>query len=277
MMPNDSLGTDSPIDLPGTRAPGTPWDLYNTLIDAIPEDVLVTGWCLGVHWSYVEAECGMGVAWTASGGAPAAFHGDLRGRRLREVAELSKSWNFREATLGVAALNAWYARRELLDPLGALYDDPVDLPDGTVRKMDAFGVFRDEMPGKKVVVVGHFPHLERISSIADLTILERNVQSDDDVPDPACEYVMPLADFAFITGVTFINKTAPRLIELARNARLTFVGPSVVMAPVLFERGIDVLAGSIVADPEKTRLAVQTGLGMFFGEALQMTVLRTRA
>ena len=47
------------------------------------------------------------------------------------MAELAKSWCFEEATLGVAALNAYYARKELLDPLGATYDEPIELPDGT--------------------------------------------------------------------------------------------------------------------------------------------------
>ena len=73
-------------------------------------------YCLGLNWSYVEADCGCGVAFTARSGAKRTFKSDLRGKTLREVAELSKSWCFEEATLGIAALNAWYARRELLDP-----------------------------------------------------------------------------------------------------------------------------------------------------------------
>ena len=47
---------------------------------------------------------------------------------------------------------------------------------------------------------------------------ERNCRDDIDMPDPACEYVLPQADFAFITGVTLENKTAPRLLELAKDA-----------------------------------------------------------
>ena len=43
------------------------------------------------------------------------------------------------------------------------------------------------------------------------------------------------------------------------------------MTPYLFEQGADMLAGSVVADPEKARFAVMNGAGQFFGEALQMT------
>lgn len=269
------------ISFPGTYDDTTPWKLYNRLIGGIPDDLVVRDYCLGTHWSYVEADCGMGVSFTCKGGAKRACKQDLRGVPLRAMAELAKSWCFEEATLGVAALNAYYARKELLDPLGATYDEPVELPDGTVRKMDAFELYRpriERSAGRRVTVIGHFPHVDRIAAYADLTVLERNCTQELDTPDPACEYVLPGTDFAFITGVTLINKTAPRLLELAKNATTVFVGPSVIMTPSLFEQGADALAGSVVADPEKARFAVQNGAGQFFGEALQMTfVARERA
>ena len=105
-------------------------------------------------------------------------------------------------------------------------------------------------------------------------MLERNCTQALDTPDPACEYVLPKSDYTFITGVTIINKTAPRLLDLAANATTVFVGPSVVMAPFLFRWGVDMLAGSVVADPDKARFAVKNGAGQFFGEALTMAALR---
>ena len=74
--------------------------------------------------------------------------------------------------------------------------------------------------------------------------------------------------------MTLINKTAPRLLDLAANATTVFVGPSVIMAPFLFRWGVDMLAGSVVADPDKARFAVKNGAGQFFGEALTMAALR---
>lgn len=264
------------VTFPGTDDNTTPWKLYNRLIEGIPEDLVVRDYCLGTHWSYVEADCGMGVSFTCKGGAKRTYKQDLRGISLRTMAELAKSWCFEEATLGVAALNAYYARKELLDPLGATYDKPVELPDGTIRKMDAFELYRPRITAQgnaNVTVIGHFPHVDRIAAYANLTVLERNCTQELDTPDPACEYVLPSTDFAFITGVTLINKTAPRLLELTQNATTVFVGPSVIMTPYLFEQGADALAGSVVADPEKARFAVQNGAGQFFGEALQMTLI----
>ena len=262
------------ISFPGTFDHDTPWKLYNHLIGQIPEDIVVRDFCLGTHWSYVEADCGMGVSFTTRGGAKRRYTIDLRGMRLREIAELSKSWCFEEASIGVAALNAYYARPELLDPLGAVYDEPVELPDGSIRKTDAFELYRpriEALGAANVTVIGHFPHVDRIAEYANLTVLERNCTSAMDTPDPACEYVLPKSDFTFITGVTLINKTAPRLLDLTKNGTTVMVGPSVVMSPFLFDWGVEMLAGSVVADPEKARFAVKNGAGQFFGEALQMT------
>lgn len=258
------------------------WKLYDHMIEGIPAEVRVTDHCLGLCWSYVEAECGMGVAYTCRGGATtSSAPADLRGMPLRDVAALAKSWRFEEATLGIAALNAWYSQPRRVDALGARYDEPVELPDGTVRKQDAFEVMRPRVEAfaretgrpANVVVVGHFPHVDRIAEYANLTVLERTCRDGLDTPDPACEYVMPEADFAFITGVTLENKTAPRLLELAKGAHVCMVGPSVVMAPALLEAGVSLMAGSVVHDPDRTRHAVKAGNGQLFGKALQMVTI----
>lgn len=269
-----TAGDDAaPIRFPGTYGHDTPWKFYNHLIAEIPDGIAVTDYCLGTNWSYLEAECGTGVSYTCKGGAKRTCTSDLRGLPLKTVAELSKSWCFEEASIGVAALNAYYSQKERLDPLGTTYDEPIELPDGSIRKMDAFELYRPRMNNAKVTVVGHFPHVDRIAEYAQLTVLERNCTQELDTPDPACEYVLPSQDFAFITGVTIINKTAPRLLDLTENGTTVFVGPSVVMAPFLFDWGVEALAGSVVGDPEKVQFAVRNGAGKLFGQALQMALI----
>lgn len=271
------------IVFPGTYEPSSAWDLYNQMIAGIPEGIFVRDYCLGLNWSYVEADCGMSVAFTTRGGGVRTHKGDLRGMELRQVAELSKSWCFEEATLGVAALNAWYSRRELLEPLGCEFAMPsehhAEGERGGNGPKDAFCAYKPEIAAKdnaNVVVVGHFPHVADIAEYANLTVLERNCRDGLDTPDPACEYVMPQADFAFITGVTLINKTAPRLLDLARSAKTVLVGPSVVMSQVLMDRGVHELAGSVVNDAEKAAFAVANGAGQLFGEALVMASWKAR-
>lgn len=270
------------INFPDTHDNTTPWKFYNHLIENVSTDLIVRDYCLGTHWSYVEADCGMGISFTCKGGAKRTYTKDLRGLPLRTVAELAKSWCFEEATLGVAALNAYYSQKPLLDPLGAIYDPPVEPSErsASAPSRDAFDQYRPriEVAGKtrsadgraRVTVIGHFPHAHRIAEYAHLTVLERNCTQELDTPDPACEYVLPQSDYTFITGVTIINKTAPRLLELTKNGTTIMVGPSVVMSPYLFDWGVEMLAGSVVADPDKARFAVQNGVGQLFGEALQM-------
>ena len=51
-------------------------------------------------------------------------------------------------------------------------------------------------------------------------------------------------------------------------------GPSVVMAPALFARDVECMAGSIVTDPEATKFASRNGVGQLFGRSLQMVMAR---
>ena len=79
-------GNDA-ISFPGTHGHDTPWKFYNHLIGHVPEDLVVRDYCLGTHWSYVEADCGMGISFTCKGGAKRKHTMDLRGLTLRAVAE----------------------------------------------------------------------------------------------------------------------------------------------------------------------------------------------
>lgn len=294
------------IVVPNSSVPGTPWKFYNHLIGRIPEDIRVLDCCVGTNWSYVEAECGTGVSYTLTGGGRPVYSGSLNGLPLRDVAELSKSWNFREATLGVAALNAWYSQPDKVLALGghidesgkddksesALTDTSTPAEEAEVaiqdeastsadeaeeaaqnklRPFDPFASLRSAYAGKKVTVIGHFPGVGKMAELCDLTVLERNPRGGIDTPDPACEYVLPSQDFVFSTGVTIINKTAPRIFDLSQNATLVLVGPSVIPSEFLFSWGVDILAGRVVLDPEKIKVGVKQGAS--FDGALRMYTL----
>ena len=117
----NNLGNDV-ISFPGTHGHDTPWKFYNHLIRHVPEDLVVRDYCLGTHWSYVEADCGMGISFTCKGGAKRKHTMDLRGLPLRAVAELAKSWCFEEATLGEMCIRDSLEHAEMVDA-EALGDD----------------------------------------------------------------------------------------------------------------------------------------------------------
>ncbi len=232
------------------------WALYDELIGAIPAGITVHDYCVGAHWTYIVADCGMGVAKTVRGGGKGRFKQSPVDVDLKTLAGLAKSWNWLEASIGVAALNAFYATPDNIEALGGVIDE------GVAESGDAGNPFRSmrgRYTGRKVAVVGHFPNVDEMRKVAQVTVLERNCASPIDVPDTACEYVLPNQDFVFITGTTLTNKTMPRLLALSSEAKLFVVGPSVVPARALIERGVNGLAGSVVVDTKAARAAVKGG------------------
>ena len=98
-----------------------------------------------------------------------------------------------------------------------------------------------------------------------------------DTPDSGCEFELPDADYAFITGLTLVNKTYPRLTELVNTGKQTtsiMVGPTVIMSDLLLKDGHTELAGRIVADIEKAKFAVRADARQTFGEAFAMARLK---
>lgn len=219
-----------------------PWKLYDQLLAGISEDATVKSCLIARGRTLVESD-GLGVAMTCGDeGCTATIPQPIAGRKLLEVAEYSRSWNFTDASVGVAAINAYY---NAPGRVSAWAGQELHLG----GRVGIFDSMAPELAGKKVAVVGHFRGLDRIAEQCDLTILERRPEAGD-LPDPACEYILPEQDFVFITGTTLINKTLPRLLELSQNARVVLAGPTVPLTPLFFERGVDVLASAVVLDRE---------------------------
>ena len=91
----------------------SPWDLYDQLIDEIPADITVTAIHTDGKWRRVAtSEDGAGMAFGMNvQSRPRALEdpSDLVGRPLRDVAALAKSWNFEDAGVGMAAVNAYHS------------------------------------------------------------------------------------------------------------------------------------------------------------------------
>ncbi|MGM9606101.1 MAG: Rossmann-like domain-containing protein [Oscillospiraceae bacterium] len=240
------------------------WDLYDRLIAGIAEDILVEDYAVGCAWTMMKAGGACGIALTVRQRAGKSEEAaPIIGQPLRKVAELVKSWNFIDASIGMAAINTFYNAPARLQKLGLL-------PDGGAepKRNDAFSVFGSAVEGKKVTVIGHFPNIEkRLAPICELSVLEREPQKGD-YPDSACEYILGEQDFVFITGMTLTNKTLPRLLELIRpDAQVCMVGPSVPLSDVLFSFGVDHLSGFCAMEDRRVTEAFRRGAkqGIFQG------------
>lgn len=220
------------------------WDIYDALIDDLPEDVTVTVSDRGTRWTrVVNSANGIGSAWSMRVASRPALSADLpdEGRTIRDVAALVRSWNLAEASVGLAAINSWYSLAEVAARNGFV-------PTGAgLTWREVFDPYADSVEGKVVAIIGHFPFARGVLwKAADLQILERFPEPGD-YPDTACEYLLPDADYVFISSSSFVNKTAPRLIELSRHAHTVLVGPSTPLNPVLFDAGVDTITGFVVA------------------------------
>lgn len=215
------------------------WKLYNHLIDLVPPGIQVKNVHVGPVWTIVSGDdfCGIAVTINEQGKTLPPKEMFL-GQELHQLAALCKSWNFIEASIGTAALNAYHNHpSRVLSSLKAY---------GHYDTGNTFDDYAEAVRGKNVAVIGHFVALERVLKTASMvTVLERN-PIDGDLPDSACEYVLPTQDFVFITGSAFTNKTLGRLLQLSAQANTIVIGPSTPLSPVLFQAGADEISGLIL-------------------------------
>lgn len=236
------------------------WEIFDELIAAVPSNLQVDKCALGLHWTLIESRA-VGIAHTpvergggrrGPGSSPIGGIGDrIAGMSVRKLAEYIKSWDPFEAALGLAAINSALNTPEQLEKLGG---KPVSVQ----KQSSAFMYYAEKVRGKNVAVIGRFPDLEDLGRICRLSVLER-MPGPEDLPDYACEYLLPSQDFVFITATAIMNKTLPRLLELSRNAFTFLVGPSTPFSSTLFDHGVDSLAGTVVVDPESVWQAALEG------------------
>jgi uncharacterized protein (DUF4213/DUF364 family) len=223
-------------------------ELINTALDG---DVINV--CIGMHWTAVVVEsndglkCGlastafMGHSHTSEPDVPEA--GYLEQKSGSELVKLSCSNTPVLASVGVAALNAL-----------------LPIPTQDWEEANAEDVLTRHGDGKRVAMIGRFPFAERLrSNVGELVILEKD-PGPDDLPAQAAYEVIPHADVVAITSMTVINHTLDELINLCNpEAYVMLLGPSTPLNPLLFERGIDVLSGSIVEEIDPVLRVVMQG------------------
>jgi len=193
---------------------------------------------VGVSWTGVVGQYG-GVCKTY--GTPVAHGnytrdmGKLDEKDTLELAEYARSWNLVEASIGVAALNSMFE---------------VKGKDGNV-----WDIIPDVSKDKKVTCIGNF-HRPYLGSIAKkLWIIESNPALVNPkagiINEAAIEYTIPKSDVVIVTGSTLINKSMEHILELCRkiDAYTMVIGPSTTMSEVLFDYGVDMLAGVKIIRP----------------------------
>lgn len=243
-----------------------PTRIYELLLDYAGSDTQVTELNIGLVWTVCKAQH-TGLA--MSPGIPTrtlSWPGTLAGKTLAELAGWITDWEPYKATVAMAAINCSLNRYEL--PSGLTL-----LPAQDNANLAVFDHFLPRLQGKKVVVVGRYPGIERYADQIDLSIIERQPMQGD-YPDPACEFLLPDADWVFLTASSITNKTFTRLAELAQHATTVLMGPTVPWLPELHEFAIDYLAGVEVIDPVKLYQTAAEGGGVrIFDDAVRYRIV----
>lgn len=236
--------------------------IYDALMAQLPGQERVRAAAISPIWTSVVTDFGAGIAMTPTEPYQrTAIRGQVSGMSVPTLARYLTSWNVHESALAMATINSVWNRHQNLPE-----DDRVVVyPHG--GKTGVFGGFDPLLAGKKVAIIGHGPHVEQLRDHCQLSVLERRPRSGD-LPDPACEYVLPEQEFVFITASSFANKTLPRLVELSAKATTVIWGPSTPLCPALFDLGVDALLGCVINDAAQVvRVAGEGGYFQDFRDA----------
>lgn len=242
--------------------------LYDWLLACAPSAAPVQRVQLGLSWTLAEVADGLGFAFSPRQ-VPRTlpWAGTLAGRPAGELAAWLRSWHPAEAAVGLAVLNAQ------INAAAPCLAAATPLHGSAPGHLRVFEHFRPRLEGRRVAVIGHYPGLERLWSDFPYQCLERQPQ-DGDLPDSAAEFVLPQADWVFVTASSLANHTLPRLLELSRRARVVLMGPSLPWLAGWREFGVDYLAGVRLRDAAAARQVVAEGGGTrLFADAVEYAVL----
>jgi uncharacterized protein (DUF4213/DUF364 family) len=223
------------------------WKLYDDLIEGIPAELSVDTLICGARHTLAAGGGGYGLCNTMefdwrSPMIPQKF----LGMGLRDLAVCVKSWNFAEACIGVAGLNAYYNQPSLLRKHGVAVSGASHAED---RVYDPFIAYQNAIKGKNVTVIGQFKYLDQLfAPVCNLSVIEKFNPQYGNYPEQAADYLLPESDYVFISSYTLAEKTLPRFLKLSQNAYVVMVGPAVTLSPILHQYGVHDLAGFTVKD-----------------------------
>jgi len=233
--------------------------VYELLLDVSNDQREVERIVIGQVWTVCQAShSGLAMS-PAIATRTLAWAGTLQGKSLQKLSTWVKEWDPFKATIGLAAINCSINSQERLT--GKILE-----PAPGKANLAVFEHFFPKIKDKKIIVIGHYPGIERYYSQYNLKVLERQ-PVDRDYPDTASEYFIADADWVFVTATSITNKTFPRLMELSTNTKTVLMGPSTPWVTELSKFGVDYLVGVDVVDAEQLYQTAAEGGGVRIFEA----------
>ena len=217
-------------------------NVVDMILAALPTpDARVLDVRVGPFWTVVWTDHGAGLASTQSdahephGTSAIRWAGQLTDHSALDLAGLLRSESLMEAAIGMATVNA-------ISPV----------PEDRLTDRNAAAEIIERGVGRRVAIVGHFPFVPEVRvAVGHLDVLELSPR-DGDLPANSASEIIPHADVVAISGTTLVNGTFDGLIHLCRpGAYVIVLGPTTPLSPVLFDCGVDLIAGTVVVNPKE--------------------------
>lgn len=208
---------------------------------------------VGTHWTAAVVETALGLRAGLAAtqlvhdlehGTPAVREaGRILGRSAAEVVSWAHEGTLTERSIAFAALNAL-----------------LNVDEAACQERNAEQDILERGRGRQVVIVGHFPFVEKVRAVAaGCAVLELH-PGPTDLPAAEAPRVLPRADVVAITGMSLVNGTFEELAGLCRpDAFVLVLGASTPLSPLLFDYGVDAVSGTIVKDISAALAAVSQG------------------
>lgn len=223
-------------------------EILNDLLQFVrPFDSPIEKLFVGVHWTVVMSRvCGIASTQIEP---PPHFNqqirdvGHLHEKSAFEIGQFAQSEKWLEASVGMAAINSL-----------------IEIDENKCKNENAYDTICEEGAGKNVAIIGHFPFVKKLKSIAGrLWVIELQPREGDHDAEKTSE-ILPQCDVVGISATTLINHTLENVLKYCRQDALKImIGPTTPMSPVLFDYGIDILAGSKIYDPQGIMRGIEQG------------------
>jgi len=234
-------------------------------------EILVDDVVIGIFFTGVKLSTGhAGVAFTPVGEMPEAVccptsaarmpaAGSLEKIPVLEILPYALDRNVLKSAIGVATLNAVsQIILESAEPAGFTI----------VKDTDGFDLLRI-LPQDTVSLVGAFgPYIHRLKMMGNpFFVIERNPQTlrPDEMkffrPESETGAILERSDVVILTGTAIVNHSIDSILpHLNSRKRAAIIGPTASMIPdAFFRRGISVMAGVRVSNPERMTTILRQG------------------
>jgi uncharacterized protein (DUF4213/DUF364 family) len=160
----------------------------------------------------------------------------------QKVSRLIKSNDPLKNTIATAAINAQITPNKKNVRKGNIFHKILKI----AGKYDSIGI------------IGRFPIIHQLKQLNHNVYAFEQKAIPGFFPADRAEELLPNCDLIIITGTTFVNKTLDHILGLS-NGHTLVVGPTTPLSEILFDFGVDVLAGIICEDDNALNVIRQGG------------------